>query len=104
MPEKTYSETISRLQGMANTLADWSKPGVALNRVWIEAYRSNREQVLRRADVLSKELAVQRQYQEATKKRLEGEMKQWFTGGCNASQTNMSFGTKPSLQAQTSQR
>lgn len=65
---------------MANTLTEWSKPGVALNRYWVDAYRSNKDQVNRRATALSEELAVQKTYYAATKERLDNEMKQWFTG------------------------
>jgi hypothetical protein len=81
VPEKTYAEIITRLNGMASQLNDWSQPNVALNRFWIEAYRSNREHILRRVDALNKEMAVQRTHHEASKKRLEVEMKTWFTGG-----------------------
>lgn len=75
-----YSDTIARLQVMATTLQEWSQPSVALNRFWIEAYRSNRDHVLKRVDGLSKEIAAQRAEYETSKKRLEKEMKLWFTG------------------------
>lgn len=75
-----YSDTIGRLQVMAATLQEWSQPAVALNRFWVEAYRSNRDHVLKRVDGLSKEITTQRAEYETSKKRLEQEMKTWFTG------------------------
>ncbi len=75
-----YSDTIARLHVMAATLHEWSQPSIALNRFWSEAYRSNREHILKRVDALSKETTRQRAEYETSKKRLEQEMKTWFTG------------------------